>query len=319
MAPQDKQLDALRREIDQIDAAMHDLLMKRVALVGKVRGAKGPVAPLVYRPGREATVLRTLLARHHGPLPRGVVVRLWREIISALVRLQGPFSIAVYAPKDDRRYVELAQDHFSRLAVVQPFGLIGPMIGAVGEGRAQVAVVPLGEDAAVEPWWLLCGGAGPRALHVLARLPYWPASEGAVAAPVAAVVGRQQFEPTGEDRGFIAVETDREMSRTGVKARIEEGGLKVLAILGEAQEQEGRARRWVYLAETEPYVGADDPRLPGTRRGGGIIRVRLVGGYARAPSVSQAGAAAGAETATASPAPSARAPASGTRAAASRR
>src|SRR5262245_56213674 len=99
MPPADKSLDSLRREIDSIDEAMHDLLMRRALLGNRIRQAKGSggEAP-IYRPGREAAILRRLIARHSGPLPAAVVVRVWREIIAALTALQGPLSVAVFAP-----------------------------------------------------------------------------------------------------------------------------------------------------------------------------------------------------------------------------
>jgi chorismate mutase len=70
-------LSDLRREIDQIDEALHDLLMKRAAVVDGVRAAKRQDGGGAFRPAREAQVLRGLVRRHHGSLPRGLVVRQW--------------------------------------------------------------------------------------------------------------------------------------------------------------------------------------------------------------------------------------------------
>ena len=39
----------------------------------------------MLRPGREALILRRLVARHRGPFSRAVLVRLWRELISGTV------------------------------------------------------------------------------------------------------------------------------------------------------------------------------------------------------------------------------------------
>ena len=52
------------------------------------------------RPSREARLLAPSDRQaQDGPLPKAVVVRLWREIIAGVLRLQGPFSLAVYAPE----------------------------------------------------------------------------------------------------------------------------------------------------------------------------------------------------------------------------
>ena len=104
-------LEELRREIDEIDDAIHDLLMRRAQVVEQVGIAKQPDNQIV-RPGREAVILRRLAARHVGPFPLAVVVRIWREMISAFSRLQGPFAITVYAPEDKRGFWDVARDHY---------------------------------------------------------------------------------------------------------------------------------------------------------------------------------------------------------------
>src|SRR3954454_5148571 len=77
---QNKTLDELRAKIDQVDDAMHDLLMYRADVTLAIGGAKqgtanGALAPAM-RPAREAQILRRLLARHKGPLPPRVIVRV---------------------------------------------------------------------------------------------------------------------------------------------------------------------------------------------------------------------------------------------------
>jgi chorismate mutase / prephenate dehydratase len=282
MSPADKSLDSLRREIDSIDEAMHDLLMRRAQLAGRIRQAKGPGDAPIYRPGREASILRRLIARHTGPLPPAVVVRVWREIISGLSVLQGPISVAVFAPTADMPCLVYARDHFGVLTPMRTFAKVGPLIAAIRDGAHPVGLLPLGDEAPTEPWWRHLGGPGPHSLQILARLPFLhDANDG-----VAVVVGRQPFEPTGEDRGFLLVETDREISRTALKSLTEQAGVRALGLRGEAHEQDGRAgRHWLYLVETERYIRPDDIALAEivARAGAGHVQVRPVGGYAIPP------------------------------------
>ena len=95
-----RSLDALRREIDRIDDEIHDLLMRRAAVAGEIRRSKGPDNGSYLRLGREAAILRRLVARHSGSFPKPALVRIWREIMAALTQLQGPFSVAVFAPAE---------------------------------------------------------------------------------------------------------------------------------------------------------------------------------------------------------------------------
>ncbi|MFM7416430.1 MAG: chorismate mutase, partial [Alphaproteobacteria bacterium] len=65
----DPALQALRAEIDALDDAMHDLLMRRAGVVARMAASRAKVgAGSPLRPGREAAVLRRLLARHSGAL-----------------------------------------------------------------------------------------------------------------------------------------------------------------------------------------------------------------------------------------------------------
>src|SRR3546814_489049 len=145
-------LDDLRREIDEIDDAIHDLLMRRPELARPIGRAKGQGA-VFMRPGREARVLRRLVARHKGPFPKPVVTRIWREIISVFTRLQGPFSAAAYAPQEGPDLAVLTRDHFGSLTPVTRFESEMGVLRAVSSGKANIGVLPLPEADRGPPWW----------------------------------------------------------------------------------------------------------------------------------------------------------------------
>ncbi|MCH9020463.1 MAG: chorismate mutase, partial [Proteobacteria bacterium] len=106
-------LESLRRDIDAIDDEIHDLLMRRTEVVERIGALKNQTESDVFiRPAREAEIMRRLIDRHRGRFPASVVVRLWREVLAATSRLQGPFSVAVHAPEKSVGYWDLARDHF---------------------------------------------------------------------------------------------------------------------------------------------------------------------------------------------------------------
>ena len=140
MAEAKPTLDALRAEIDAIDDQLHRLIMQRaqVALsIGALKNSHGPEAGFM-RPSREARLLRRLAAKEDGPLPKAVVIRLWREIIAGVLRLQGPFSLAVYAPEGANGYWDLARDHFGSLTPATAHDSPQQVLNAVTAGRASV-------------------------------------------------------------------------------------------------------------------------------------------------------------------------------------
>ena len=77
-------LESIREEIDEIDAAIQDLIHKRADLGRKVAELKRRQHNSQYFvPEREAQVLRKVAERCDGSLSENSVVQIFREIISA--------------------------------------------------------------------------------------------------------------------------------------------------------------------------------------------------------------------------------------------
>ena len=63
MAKPKVKLDKLRQEIDDIDDALQDLIVRRTDVVGRIAEKKGRQMHSGMRPAREAEILRGLAAR----------------------------------------------------------------------------------------------------------------------------------------------------------------------------------------------------------------------------------------------------------------
>ena len=82
-------IDHWRKEIDQIDAELLQLLNMRARLAMKV-GALKQAAHLPFcDPERERTVLQRLQELNSGPLDERAVVKVFRRIIRESRRVQG--------------------------------------------------------------------------------------------------------------------------------------------------------------------------------------------------------------------------------------
>ncbi len=232
MASVEEKLAALRQEIDAVDNQMHDLLMRRCELavqVGKVKAERQPVGnnaaegAKFIRPAREAQILRRLVGRHTGRLPKVVIVRLWRELISALLQVEGPFAVAVYAPESEPGFWDVARDHYGSQVAVSAFDRVGLVLGAVQDGHVTVGVVPLPREDDQDPWWRYLIAAG--APHVMGRLPFGDTGNQRGNPVEALVIGRALNEPTGRDRSLLVVEPRREMSRSALRMALTKAGL----------------------------------------------------------------------------------------------
>lgn len=271
-------LDRLRRDIDRIDNQIHDLLMQRVGLVEQIAGAKAP-GGIALRPGREISVLRRLMARHEGALPKAALVRIWREIMGALVGLQQPFTIAVFQPERGAGYIELARNHFGvvwpQIVHLTP----GHVVRMVADGQATVGVVPLPGSADAEPWWLSLTSDAENLPRVVARLPVLsPETNLGRPEPLEAlVVACRDHEETGDDRTFIAVESEPVVSRDRLRAALTSAGLDLVNVVATHRSEVV----WRHLVEVSGYVTRGDQRLTdlvGAKDP--VTHARVIGGYA---------------------------------------
>ena len=272
-------LDHIRRDIDRIDDRLHDLLIERAALVEKVAAAKAADTSVPLRPGREAQIIRRLAARHSGRFPLPALVRIWREIMGALVGLQRPFSIAVCQPERGDGYLELARDHFGVVCNKQVFPSPGHVVRAVADGVVSVGVVPLPHENDHEPWWLSLIAGSDNLPQVVTRLPMLaqPAMTGRTEPVEGFVIACRPHDDTGADRTLVAVETGPDLSRDRLRALFAAAGLDPVAVLATHRVED----HGLHLCELEYFLAADDPRLAVLLGGGkDLVRhARIIGGY----------------------------------------
>ena len=249
-------LDDLRREIDDIDAALHDLLMRRTELVQRIGAAKGDSASYV-RPAREAQVLRRLVARHRGDFPKAVVVHIWRSIFSVFAGLQGPLAVAVQMSEDGPDLRALARDHFGPLTPLSGQGSALGVVGAVTAGRATLGILPLPQSEDRDPWWRLLVGDGEDTPRIVSRLPFAATPPSPGDGVDALAVALAPYEASGADHSFLVAETDEPVSRDALVERFGGADISVLEILHWDQQPGPQ----LHLIEVEGFLDAADARL----------------------------------------------------------
>jgi chorismate mutase-like protein len=277
MAPQSEALDALRARIDEIDDRVHQLLMERTRVVEEVAAAKqGEPKAAALRPGREAAILRRLMAAHTGPFPRGAVVRIWRELIAAQLLVQTPFAVAVFMPTDASALWDLARDHFGSQVPMTPFRSIGQVVGAVTDGPATVGVLPIPAEGDRDAWWRGLASREDSAPRVFARLPFGLRGNARGEGSAAFAIGRVAPEPTGADRSLLVFEVGGGISRTRLFSSLAEVGLPCTFFAAPDQ------RLQASLIEVEGFVTDGDARLARLldQLGGDVSRAVPIGAYA---------------------------------------
>ncbi|MBT4889083.1 MAG: chorismate mutase, partial [Rhodospirillales bacterium] len=132
-------LTELRNEIDRIDTLMHDLIMERTLVVDAVKQVKEGERVKI-RPGREAEMLYRLSARHNGKFPKQALFRIWREMISGTLTIEGPFCVAILTPDNKTGYVDLARDHYGGYTDISTHETTQDVISAVATDQAAIGV-----------------------------------------------------------------------------------------------------------------------------------------------------------------------------------
>ena len=136
----DEELKALRARIDSIDDAILRLVSERAGIAQQVGRTKN--GEKIYRPEREAQIVRRLRESNSGPLSGDVVERLIREIISACRALEQTTRIAYLGPAGTFSQ-QAVHKHFGHEAEALAEADIDACFHAVETGRADFAVVPV--------------------------------------------------------------------------------------------------------------------------------------------------------------------------------
>lgn len=214
-------VDQVRRSIDDIDASLLTLLGRRMYCSHAMGQAKRRANPtgqdIVYRPGREASVLARLVAENKG-LPTDLVYRIWRQIFSASCQVQQTFHIG-YVGQQTQAPALL---HFGAMGSFEQFESAQDALAAVAQDapadrQLDMAILPFGPD---QDWWQ---DLPERGLFISASVPTLLA-EGQE--PSAVVVTRHACDPVVagsqpglEIRSLIASDGQPLEQRAGYVAR----------------------------------------------------------------------------------------------------
>jgi len=139
-------LEDFRKQIDEIDLQLVELLNKRAKIVIEVGKLKNVSDRPIYAPDREKAVIGKIVKANKGPLPDKALAAIWRELMSSSFFLERPLRIAFLGP----------QGSFSHTAAMLKFGQsveyesladIRSIFDEVSKGHSDLGVVPIENSA----------------------------------------------------------------------------------------------------------------------------------------------------------------------------
>jgi chorismate mutase-like protein len=228
-------LDTIRKKIDAIDSTTHDLLMERAALASSIAVEKKQRGMQIVHPAREARMIRRLLARHHGALPKEAIARIWRELVGAVSMLQSGLTAQFYCETLNIENLKIITDYFGSVLPVQQVSSAQDAVNAVAAGQCDFATVPWpaeGCNASIAAWLpdLIdlveqdrASGGTELPLNIVQSLPF-VCPEGTDSSRQYITLTRAHFEPSEDDCSFIALKSQQAFD---AQDALKQAGLKI--------------------------------------------------------------------------------------------
>ena len=135
-------LSELRKKIDSLDDEIIKLLNERTRLALQTGKLKTESGKGVYAPERESEIYQKIEREAKGPLPKGALKSIYREIMSASLALEKPLVIAYLGP--EATFTHLASlSKFGSSVQYFPTTSIHQVFQEVEQKRADYGVIPV--------------------------------------------------------------------------------------------------------------------------------------------------------------------------------
>lgn len=208
-------LAELRIQIDAIDDEILSLLEKRSKVVYKV-GEYKEKQPVKVRPAREIQMNWNLAQKSIPAYPAPVLQRIWREIITSTLTIEGDFAVSVFFDENNDLRTSLAlwdltRDHFGSWCPIYRSTDKIAMIEQLARHDVELVVMPI-KNISIdpEPWWLYLAHRPQEAEwypRIAFHLPFsGPSNSRAYHDIEALVLSCASIEPSGYDETLFCIE-----------------------------------------------------------------------------------------------------------------
>lgn len=135
-------LNDLRKEIDRIDEQVVQLLNRRAEVVQEVGHHKTRARSHYFTPEREQAIHKRLATLNKGPLENAALRAIYREIISAMLALEKPMTVAYLGPPGTFSH-QAGLGKFGSSSILVPTDSISDIFAQVERAQCDYGVVPV--------------------------------------------------------------------------------------------------------------------------------------------------------------------------------
>jgi chorismate mutase/prephenate dehydratase len=135
-------IDDLRRDIDELDNSILELLSQRAEKVLEIGRLKEQTQRAILDAAREHRIMERLTGRNPGPLSADAIRDIFGAIIAAHRVLEKQLIVAYYGPAGTFTHIA-ARGKFGSGADLRPYDTISDVFKAVEKKEADLGVVPI--------------------------------------------------------------------------------------------------------------------------------------------------------------------------------
>lgn len=200
-----KEIEKERQSIDEIDSQIHILLNERAKKAKRIGELKG-LFP-VYRPEREAQILRKAMSQNPGPMKKEMIFRIQREIMSACLSLEKPLKIG-YERNQSWGLLGVREQFGSFVNVLE--------VRSLAEGQEEL------QERRID-YFLLHENS---LFYLLSKKEFLPDNfvQGVWKKEDQEesffVIGKEKNSPSGEDRTLVLASSEKEVASLAKKAKV---------------------------------------------------------------------------------------------------
>jgi hypothetical protein len=162
-------------ELDRIDTAMLALALGRATASERVAAAVTTAAPgprpMPLHPARDILLLRKLVGQARDEGERDLVIDLWRVLIGADIRRQGPVDVVIAGAADLTRLYDMARRHFGPRTRIHRATDVHAALRRAVETEMTAVVLPWPGQSGAGGWWPALSESRHHRLALIAGLP----------------------------------------------------------------------------------------------------------------------------------------------------
>ena len=161
------QIDKLRKQIDKIDFQILDLLKRRSKIAEKI--GKEKKSSNLFRPERQANILRNILKKNGNNLNPLYILSFWRSIFLSQIDVQGGIKLLL-SNNIANSYIKTIYDYFSHDIEIITMNNTSKALEKVYNGKNILTILPYPSYNKDAQWWT---NKRLEKLYGIAALPFF--------------------------------------------------------------------------------------------------------------------------------------------------